>query len=109
MATIHPDGAVEGTHVAGPAQPDAIDPFFAGDNNVLKTYATAIAIVLTCAVGCISTRTAPSFGFLQGMTMVIASIFLYNLGPIAGAKETESPPPTEADDADADDGKLAGR
>ena len=48
---------------------------------MLKTYATAIAIVLTCAVSCVGTWTAPSRGFLQGMVMVIASILLYNLAP----------------------------
>jgi len=47
-------------------------------DNVAKTYATAIAIVLTFAVGCLQTRTLPSIGFLQGFAMVIASIFLYN-------------------------------
>jgi UDP-sugar transporter A1/2/3 len=39
-------------------------------DNVLKTYATAIAILLTFAVGCISTRTLPSAGLVQGLTMV---------------------------------------
>ena len=48
-------------------------------DNLLKTYATAIAIVLTCVVGCVSTGTMPSLGFVQGMMMVLASIFLYNL------------------------------
>ena len=47
-------------------------------DNVLKTYATAIAIVLTFAVGCVQTRTMPTIAFLQGLVMVIASIFLYN-------------------------------
>jgi UDP-sugar transporter A1/2/3 len=47
-------------------------------DNVLKTYATAIAIVLTFAVGCVQTRTMPTIAFLQGLAMVIASIFLYN-------------------------------
>ena len=49
-------------------------------DNVLKTYATAIAIVLTFAVTCVTTRTAPSLGFLAGLSMVIASIFLYSFG-----------------------------
>ena len=39
-------------------------------DNLLKTYATAIAIVLTFAVTCITARTAPSLGFLQGLAMV---------------------------------------
>jgi len=30
---------VEGTHVASPAKPGDLDPFFAGDDNVLKSYA----------------------------------------------------------------------
>ena len=55
-------------------------------DNVLKTYATAIAIVLTCVLTCLQTRIAPSLGFLQGMAMVIASIFLYNFG---GAKKEQ--------------------
>jgi len=29
---------VEGTHVAGPAKADELDPFFEGDSNVLKSY-----------------------------------------------------------------------
>ena len=49
-------------------------------DNVLKTYATAIAIVLTCVLTCVQTRVVPSLGFLQGMAMVIASIFLYSFG-----------------------------
>ena len=49
-------------------------------DNVLKTYATAIAIVLTCVVTCVQSRIVPSLGFLQGMSMVIASIFLYSFG-----------------------------
>jgi len=47
-------------------------------DNVLKTYATAIAIILTCIISTMTTRVAPSIRFLQGMSMVIASIFLYN-------------------------------
>jgi len=50
-------------------------------DNVLKTYATAIAIVLTCVVTCVQGGIAPSLVFLQGMAMVIASIFMYNLSP----------------------------
>ena len=76
-------------------------PSVADADNVLKTYATAIAIVLTCVITCIGTGIAPSLGFLQGMAMVIASIFLYNLGP---ASKTPSEPPKAADgDGDADD------
>jgi len=67
-------------------------------DNVLKTYATAIAIVLTCVIGCISTRTAPSLGFLQGMSMVVASILLYNLGPA----DKKPPPEAKAEGADGD-------
>lgn len=50
-------------------------------DNVLKTYATAIAIVLTCVITSISASTMPSLGFLQGMAMVITSMLLYNLKP----------------------------
>ena len=66
-------------------------------DNVLKTYATAVAIVLTCIVGCVQMGTVPSLGFIQGFSLVIASIFLYNLGP-AAAKKTDAPPPP-ADEA----------
>ena len=48
-------------------------------DNVLKTYATAIAILLTAVISCVLTKTYPSIIFVQGMSMVIASIFLYNL------------------------------
>jgi len=68
-------------------------------DNVLKTYATAIAIVLTCVVSCVATATMPSLGFLQGMAMVIASIFLYNLGP---ATKPADPKPTEEPAAELD-------
>lgn len=34
-------------------------------DNVLKTYATAIAIILTCVITTITTRVAPSLRFLQ--------------------------------------------
>jgi len=62
-------------------------------DNVLKTYATAIAIILTCVVSCVMSATAPSFGFLQGMAMVIASIFMYNLGGSKSASKPVAPPP----------------
>jgi len=52
-------------------------------DNVLKTYATAIAIVVTFAAGCLGTRTMPTLGFVQGFLMVIASIFLYNFSGAA--------------------------
>ena len=61
-------------------------------DNVLKTYATAVAIVLTCIVTCASARLTPSLGFLSGMGMVIASIFMYNLGP--DAKKPLPPAPS---------------
>ena len=57
-------------------------------DNVLKTYATAIAIILTCVVSCVGAKTAPSLVFLQGMTMVIASIFLYNLEGFGGGSKS---------------------
>ena len=56
-------------------------------DNVLKTYATAIAIVLTCLVAAVNTGVAPSVGLMQGMALVLASIFLYNLGGEAKKKE----------------------
>lgn len=73
-------------------------------DNVLKTYATAIAIVLTCVISCIASCSAPSAVFLQGMSMVIASIFLYNLdfSPATSATEPNSsklPKPPEEPEA----------
>jgi len=50
-------------------------------DNILKTYATAIAILLTVVVSCIQTATVPSLAFVQGLSMAIASIFLYALAP----------------------------
>mmetsp|Transcript_12843 Transcript_12843/g.30603 ORF Transcript_12843/g.30603 Transcript_12843/m.30603 type:complete len:432 (-) Transcript_12843:311-1606(-) len=47
-------------------------------DNLLKTYATAVAIVLTCCITSITTGVAPTPAFLQGMTLVLSSIFLYN-------------------------------
>ena len=73
-------------------------------DNVLKTYATAIAIVLTCVVSCLYSWSAPTLGFLQGMAMVIASIFLYNLGGESkkSAPAVAPPPTDEAPDEGAD-------
>ncbi len=68
---------------------------------MLKTYATAISIVLTFAIGCVSSATVPSIGFLQGLAMVIASIFLYSLP--SKPKEATSPPPPNDDAAAAED------
>ena len=40
MSSVTPvDAVVEGTHVASPSKPSELDPFFAGDDNVLKSYA----------------------------------------------------------------------
>ena len=47
-------------------------------DNVLKTYATAVAILLTCTFGTLSTGVLPSRGFLNGMVLVLASMLLYN-------------------------------
>jgi len=68
-------------------------------DNVLKTYATAIAIVLTCILTCVNTRVMPTAVFVQGMAMVIASIFLYNFAqpPPAAA------PPATPEKADGDE------
>jgi len=50
-------------------------------DNLLKTYATAVAILLTCILTFLQTGIPPSLGFLQGMVFVLASIFLYNWNP----------------------------
>jgi len=47
-------------------------------DNVLKTYATAVAILATCAFTAVSTGVLPSIGFMQGLVLVIGSMFLYN-------------------------------
>ena len=67
-------------------------------DNVLKTYATAIAIVLTFCVSCASAGTMPTIGFMQGLAMVIASIFLYSFG----GKPKPAPPPPSAPPAAAE-------
>jgi UDP-sugar transporter A1/2/3 len=70
-------------------------------DNVLKTFATAVAIVLTCAAQVVSTRTAPSAGFLQGMALVLLSMLLYN-GVIGGSRSKHSA--TRASSARSSDG-----
>ena len=45
------------------------------------SYATAIAIVVTCLLSVPLYGTVPSAAFLQGMLLVIASIFMYNAKP----------------------------
>ena len=47
-------------------------------DNVLKTYATAVSIVLTCIFGTVATRVPPSPGFLNGMFLVLLSMLIYN-------------------------------
>ena len=47
-------------------------------DNVLKTYATAIAIVVTCIIGTVTTGVAPAPGFLCGMALVLLSMLMYN-------------------------------
>lgn len=63
-------------------------------DNVLKTYATAVSILVTCTATAVMTGVAPSLRFLQGMGLVVFSMLLYNgaLGldgktPLDGAKE----------------------
>jgi UDP-sugar transporter A1/2/3 len=47
-------------------------------DNVLKTYATAIAIVVTCIIGTITTGVPPTPFFLCGMALVLLSMLMYN-------------------------------
>jgi len=47
-------------------------------DNIVKTYATAIAIVLTCIATSVIERALPTLGFVQGMVLVLTSMFLYN-------------------------------
>jgi len=46
-------------------------------DNILKTYATASAIVLTCLLSVPLYGSMPSFSFVQGMLLVIASMVIY--------------------------------
>ena len=64
---------------------------------MLKTYATAIAIVLTCVVTAVMGRTVPSLGFVNGMGLVVASVLLYNLGS-DGDKPAIAPAEAEEED-----------
>jgi len=50
-------------------------------DNIVKTYATAAAILLTCIATAAIERSLPSFGFVQGIGLVLASMFLYNKKP----------------------------
>ena len=47
-------------------------------DNVLKTYATAVAIVITCTANTLATGVAPTVGFLQGMALVLLSMLMYS-------------------------------
>jgi len=50
-------------------------------DTVLKTYATATAILVTCLVTAVSTGVPPSPGFALGLLLVLASMALYNVRP----------------------------
>jgi len=54
-------------------------------DNIVKMYAAACAIVLTCAVTSIVTASPPSALFLSGMALVLGSLLLYNQ-PVATAR-----------------------
>jgi len=47
-------------------------------NTVLKTYASATAILVTCTITAVATRVPPSPGFVLGLLIVLASMGLYN-------------------------------
>ena len=55
-------------------------------DNVLKTFATALAIVATCAATVLRTGVPPTAAFLRGFALVCTSMYLYNSGgaPAAG-------------------------
>jgi len=59
-------------------------------DNVLKTYATAVSILVTASVTAFLTGVAPSVGFLQGMVLVISSMLLFNVGPPSNTPKQES-------------------
>ena len=54
-------------------------------DNIVKMYAAACAIVLTCAATSIVTASPPSALFLSGMALVLGSLLLYNQ-PVATAR-----------------------
>ena len=47
-------------------------------DNVLKTYASAVAILATCTATALATGVPPTPRFLQGMGLVLGSMLLYN-------------------------------
>jgi len=62
-------------------------------DNLLKTYATAVAIVLTAFITSAATGVPPTPGFLRGMSLVLTSIFLYNVDPAILWRRSKPAPP----------------
>ena len=62
-----------------------------------KNLAMALAIILSCLASVPMFGFKPNGVFAGGATLVIASIFLYNLGPAA---KKPPPPETKADSSD---------
>ena len=54
-------------------------------DNLLKTYSTAVAILVTCLFTTATTGVAPSACFLQGMALVLSSLLFYNGAPAGPA------------------------
>ncbi|KAJ1618945.1 nucleotide-sugar transporter-domain-containing protein, partial [Pavlovales sp. CCMP2436] len=48
-------------------------------DSLLKSFATAVSIIVTCLISIPLYRTYPSFQFVWGVALVIASLFMYNV------------------------------
>mmetsp|Transcript_65434 Transcript_65434/g.123890 ORF Transcript_65434/g.123890 Transcript_65434/m.123890 type:complete len:594 (-) Transcript_65434:84-1865(-) len=70
-------------------------------DNLLKTYATAVSILATCVITSVTTGVLPSARFIQGMTLVLISLGIYNgVGPLGWWKRS---PPENAAEAPSED------
>lgn len=58
-------------------------------DSLLKSFATAISIIVTCVISIPLYGNVPSLQFVQGVLLVIASLFLYNV------KQPPKPKPSE--------------
>lgn len=63
-------------------------------DNILKAFATSIAIIVACIASAILFAFHPSILFVVGTALVIAAVFLYSMFPYK--KKTYHQAPTEA-------------
>jgi UDP-sugar transporter A1/2/3 len=68
-------------------------------DTIAKTYATAVAIILTCLLSIPLYGSVPSLAFVQGGALVIGSVFLYNVKTFPWSKPAapSTPPPDYSD------------